>query len=359
MENGVKSKIRKERDKIVKKIRSVIKKDDLFGIVKNFVFRRDKVTKTVVSIGVLMLILNGIIWMISPNEGWLSLDGEEIQLLEINAEYMSALNTGPGLRVEVVPNIGARMWLLADSYRMYDEAGNLVRQSDTQELLRLELDYGVTISSAASEEELIRYRLYAQDEIEFQIKKDKVFLDEGYGEWLDFSGYGTVDIATDEEENIEEWKISSINNDEFSTIYCQGHTYLRFLGCNNILINRNRSEFLPGNQEQWYFERVRDCSAQLRGNIDFKVYSIVSNYEVVLQPLLIEEGNLTCTWETEDNKIKGLKLVGAAKTVELNEESIFPTVFSIIYSNLWGFAAILIAPVINFLLHVWTEEKRE
>ena len=121
----------------------------------------NKAVKALVSLLFLIISLNIIIFFLSPNDGWVSLNSDSIYTLEIEAEYVSAANKSYMLKFNPFEDSNISVDFLADKYQLYDKFGNIIEQSEERGMLFLKLgdNEGLTISSASNDSEFIEYNL--------------------------------------------------------------------------------------------------------------------------------------------------------------------------------------------------------
>ncbi|MCI8455217.1 MAG: hypothetical protein HFE84_11480 [Lachnospiraceae bacterium] len=322
----------------------------------------NKAIKTLITLLFLIIFLKIIIFILSPNDGWVSLDSDLIHTLEIEAEYVSAANKSYMLAIDPYDDSNISIDFMADGYQLYDKSGNLVEQSNERDILVLKLDgnEGLTISSDSDNSELIEYNLFTQSNVSFWQKRDTVFINDGYQGSLHLSPYSSMTLQTRSDVLTNQWEIHFTNSKNYSSLYCTGYIFLRIHNCNSVRILRDGTHTVSLlRDEYWYLSNITQCSTSLVGSINFKVASMALDYRVANQPLLIKGNGLTSILKIEKNNITNFQLIGTASVVELDEESLFPSVFSIIYSNLWGFLAIIITPFISFFLNIWRPSKKE
>lgn len=322
----------------------------------------NKVTKTLITLLFLIMTLKIVIFILSPNDGWVSLDSDLIHTLEVEAEYVSAANKSYMLAIDPFNDSKISIDFMADEYQLYDKSGNIVEQSEERDILFLELDSGegLTISSASNDSELIEYNLFTQSNVSFWQERDTVFINDGYQENLHFSPYSSITIQTRSDVLTNQWEIHFTNSKDYSSLYCTGYIFLRIHNCDSVSIIRDGTHTISSSRDEyWYLSNITQCSASLVGSINFKVASMALDYRVANQPLFIKGNNLTSILRIEENNITNFQLTGTANVVELDKDSLFPSVFSIVYSNLWGFLAIIITPFIGFFLNIWYPTKKK
>ncbi len=121
-----------------------------------------KAIKTLITLFYLIVALKIVIYKLSPNDGWVSLDSDLIDTLEVEAEYVSAANKSYMLAINPFSDSNMSIDFMADEYQLYDKSGNLVEQSKERDILFLKLDNseGLTISSDSNDSELIEYYVF-------------------------------------------------------------------------------------------------------------------------------------------------------------------------------------------------------
>ena len=322
----------------------------------------NKITKTLISLLFLIIALNILVFILSPNNGWVSLDSDLIYTLNVEAGYLSAENKSYMLEITPFKDAHISINFMADEYQLYDKCENIVKQSKERHVLSFDLsdNEGLIISSASNNSELIEYDIFAQLNVSFLQKRDTVFVNDGFQEKLKFTPHnGGITIQTRNDTLVNQWKIQFTNSKEYSSLYCTGYIFLQIDNCSSIIIGRNGLHTVSSITEYWYLSDITECSASLVGSINFKVASMSMNYQVANQPLFIKGNDLTSILRIDDGNLTSLKLTGAANVVKLNRDSLFPSVFNIIYSNLWGFLAILITPFISYVLNIWNSTKKK
>ena len=173
----------------------------------------------------LIISLNIIIFFLSPNDGWVSLNSDSIYTLEIEAEYVSAANKSYILKFNPFEDSNISIDFLADKYQLYDKFGNIIEQSEERGMLFLKLgdNEGLTISSASNDSELIEYNLLIQANVLFRQERDTVFIDDSYQESLYLYPYSTQTIQTKSGVLNNRWEIHFSNSEDYSLLCCTGY----------------------------------------------------------------------------------------------------------------------------------------
>lgn len=216
----------------------------------------NKVTKTLITLLFLIMTLKIVIFILSPNDGWVSLDSDLIHTLEVEAEYVSAANKSYMLAIDPFNDSKISIDFMADEYQLYDKSGNIVEQSEERDILFLKLDSseGLTISSASNDSELIEYNLFTQSNVSFWQERDTVFINDGYQENLHFSPYSSITIQTRSDVLTNQWEIHFTNNKDYSSLYCTGYIFLRIHNCDSVSIIRDGTHTISSSRDEyWYF----------------------------------------------------------------------------------------------------------
>lgn len=314
-----------------------------------------KVFKTIAAVFIMLAVLNCIVFFLSPRKGWVSVNSDSTFNLNIKSETISASNSSHMLSFLPFQDSTIDLTVLADKYRLYDQQGNIIEQTNESEILNLSLSRReeILISSGKRNDDSVEYNLFTTSRSNFIQEKDVVYLNDGFQEYINFEPNGSVTVQTCLGKEGESWKIDFPNSNNFSTLECQGDIYVSVENCYSFRIIRGGKFPISDLSENWCFSYVTGCSAQLIGNVNVKVSSMSLDYQIANQPLFVGGDELTGILEVNEKSACEFALVGQSNKLELGGENIFPSFSNLIFANIWSFLALLIAPFSTFVFSIW------